>query len=80
MEEAKEKIGFGSTLTFPVLSIIDPELMVSIPPHLTATGRYLYNKRMASRAYKSLIGVAQFAKKPSAAWKKQKKKSASEAH
>lgn len=35
-EEAKEKIGFGSTLTFPVLSIIDPELMVSIPPHLTA--------------------------------------------
>lgn len=35
-EEAKEKIGLGSTLTFPVLSIIDPELMVSIPPHLTA--------------------------------------------
>lgn len=35
-EEAKEKIGFGSTLTFPVLSIIDPELMVSIPPHLAA--------------------------------------------
>ena len=35
-EEAKEKTGFGSTLTFPVLSIIDPELMVSIPPHLTA--------------------------------------------
>ena len=35
-EVAKEKIGFGSTLTFPVLSIIDPELMVSIPPHLTA--------------------------------------------
>ena len=35
-EEAKEKIGFGSTLTFPVLSIIDPEVMVSIPPHLTA--------------------------------------------
>ena len=35
-EEAKEKIGFGSTLTFPVLSIIDPELMVSIPPHLTS--------------------------------------------
>lgn len=35
-EEAKEKIGFGSTLTFPVLSIIDPELMISIPPHLTA--------------------------------------------
>lgn len=24
-EEAKEKIGFGSTLTFPVLSIIDPD-------------------------------------------------------
>ena len=39
-------------------------------PSFTATGRYLYNKRMASRAYKSLIGVAQFAKNPSAAWKK----------
>ena len=39
-------------------------------PSFTATGRYLYNKRMASRAYKSLIGVAQFAKKPSVAWKK----------
>ena len=39
-------------------------------PSFTATGRYLYNKRMASRAYKSLIGVAQFAKNPSVAWKK----------
>lgn len=35
-EERQEKIGFGNELTFPVLSIIDPELMVSIPPHLTA--------------------------------------------
>lgn len=34
--EKNEKIGFGCKLTFPVLSIIDPELMVSIPPHLTA--------------------------------------------
>ena len=32
----KEKIGFGIDETFPVLSIIDPELMVSVPPHLTA--------------------------------------------
>ncbi len=33
----KEKIGFGSfELTYPVLSIVDPELMVSIPAHLTA--------------------------------------------
>lgn len=35
-ETAQEKIGFGSPLTYPALSIIDPELMVSIPPHLTA--------------------------------------------
>ena len=35
-EETQEKIGFGSELTFPALSIIDPELMLSIPPHLTA--------------------------------------------
>lgn len=35
-EEKQEKIGFGCSLTFPALSIIDPELMISIPPHLTA--------------------------------------------
>lgn len=35
-EERQEKTGFGNELTFPVLSIVDPELMVSIPPHLTA--------------------------------------------
>ena len=35
-EDVHEKIGFGSLYTFPTLSIIDPELMVSIPPHLTA--------------------------------------------
>lgn len=31
-----EKIGFGYDKTYPVLSIVDPELMVSVPPHLTA--------------------------------------------
>lgn len=35
-ETAHEKIGFGCELTFPTLSIVDPELMTSIPPHLTA--------------------------------------------
>ena len=35
-EELNEKIGFGSQLTYPYLSIIDPELMISIPPQLTA--------------------------------------------
>lgn len=35
-EETNEKIGFGNNDTFPVLSIVDPELMTSIPPHLTA--------------------------------------------
>lgn len=35
--ETQEKIGFGMVpQTFPVLSIVDPELMVSVPPHLTA--------------------------------------------
>ncbi len=32
-----EKIGFGDfDHTFPILSIVDPKLMVSVPPHLTA--------------------------------------------
>lgn len=32
-----EKIGFGDpSCTFPVLSVVDPELMTSIPAHLTA--------------------------------------------
>lgn len=35
-EEKQEKTGFGNQHTFPALSIVDPELMVSIPPHLTA--------------------------------------------
>lgn len=35
-EEKKEKIGFGTGDTFPVLAIVDPELMLTIPPGLTA--------------------------------------------
>lgn len=36
-EERNEKIGFGLIPeTFPTLSIVDPELMLSVPPHLTA--------------------------------------------
>lgn len=35
-EETQEKIGFGNELTYPALSIIDPELMLSVPSHLTA--------------------------------------------
>lgn len=35
-EERNEKIGFGNNVTFPFLSIVDPELMTSVPPHLTA--------------------------------------------
>ncbi len=32
-----EKIGFGdASCTFPVLSVVDPELMTSVPPQLTA--------------------------------------------
>lgn len=35
-EERNEKIGFGIPETFPTLSIVDPELMLSVPPRLTA--------------------------------------------
>lgn len=35
-EETSEKIGFGYEKTFPVLSIVDPDLMLTVPPHLTA--------------------------------------------
>lgn len=35
-EERNEKIGFGIPETFPVLSIVDPELMLTVPPTLTA--------------------------------------------
>lgn len=35
--KGEEKIGFGNpAFTFPVLAVVDPELMVSVPPHLTA--------------------------------------------
>jgi alcohol dehydrogenase len=33
---AHEKIGWGIDETFPVLSIVDPELMISVPPAITA--------------------------------------------
>ena len=35
-EETNEKIGSGDDGTFPTLSVIDPELMLSVPPALTA--------------------------------------------
>jgi len=35
-EETNEKIGFGNEYTFPTLSIVDPDLMLSIPSKLTA--------------------------------------------
>ncbi len=34
--QTKEKIGWGSDSTFPTLSIIDPELMKTVPPKQTA--------------------------------------------
>ena len=34
--ETNEKIGFGYDGTFPVLAVVDPELMVSVPKYLTA--------------------------------------------
>lgn len=36
-DETKEKIGFGGyDCLFPVLAVVDPELMVSVPPKFTA--------------------------------------------
>lgn len=35
-ETTGEKIGYGSHNTFPVLSIVDPELMLTVPPLFTA--------------------------------------------
>lgn len=35
-EDTEEKIGFGYDKTFPVLSVIDPELMMTVPADLTA--------------------------------------------
>jgi len=34
--DTNEKIGWGNDSTFPKLSIVDPELMVSVPPKTTA--------------------------------------------
>lgn len=35
-EDTNEKIGFGNVHTFPVLSVVDPELMITVPEKLTA--------------------------------------------
>lgn len=35
-EDTNEKIGFGYEKTFPVLSVVDPDLMLTVPPYLTA--------------------------------------------
>lgn len=34
--DSNEKIGYGNDSTFPSLSIVDPELMLSVPPKITA--------------------------------------------
>lgn len=34
--ERREKVSFGTPWSFPVLSVVDPELMASVPPVLTA--------------------------------------------
>ena len=35
-EDTNEKIGYGCDALFPVLSVVDPELMTTVPPMLTA--------------------------------------------
>ena len=39
-EATNEKIGFRYGKTFPFVSIIDPDLMMSVPHHLTAYQRF----------------------------------------
>jgi len=34
--DTKEKVGWGTDATFPTLSVVDPELMTSVPPDTTA--------------------------------------------
>ena len=34
--DAREKVGWGNDATFPTLSIVDPKLMLSVPPKQTA--------------------------------------------
>lgn len=34
--ETREKIGWGDDSTFPVCAVVDPELMLTVPPHVTA--------------------------------------------
>lgn len=36
VSNGQEKIGFGYDKTFPVLSVVDPDLMLTVPPRLTA--------------------------------------------
>lgn len=35
-EDTNEKIGFGNSFTFPAISVVDPELMLTVPKNLTA--------------------------------------------
>ncbi|MBQ4278930.1 MAG: iron-containing alcohol dehydrogenase [Rikenellaceae bacterium] len=35
-DDNQEKVGYGGDLLFPALSIVDPELMLTVPPRLTA--------------------------------------------
>ncbi|MFI3272254.1 MAG: iron-containing alcohol dehydrogenase [Pseudomonadota bacterium] len=52
-EDTNEKIGWGNDHTFPVFSIVDPSLMVSVPPAVTAmTGMDAFFH--ASEAYLAL--------------------------
>lgn len=35
-EETKEKLGFGYDKTYPTISVVDPDLMMTVPPRFTA--------------------------------------------
>ncbi|MFW6139708.1 MAG: iron-containing alcohol dehydrogenase [Spirochaetota bacterium] len=66
--DLNEKIGWGNDLTFPAVSIVDPELMVSVPPESTAhTGMdaffhaaetYLANARQPASDHLALEAIS----------------------
>ncbi len=59
-EETQEKIGFGYEKTFPVLSVVDPELMVSVPrglPPIRALTRYFTARRGISTAQQAQSAI-----------------------
>lgn len=68
--ETAEKIGFGNEQTFPAISIVDPELMLSIPPALTAYQGFdaLFHAMEGYIAECAILSATSTRSKPSSWW------------